>query len=30
MKIRITPEARELILNKGNGEFTLDMMTARG
>lgn len=30
MYIKITPEAREFILDKGSGEFTLDMMTARG
>lgn len=30
MNIRITPEARAFILDKGKGVFTLDMLTARG
>lgn len=30
MKIVIEPEARQFIMDKGNGEFVLDMVTARG
>ena len=30
MKIVIEPEARQFILEKGNGEFVLDMVTVRG
>ncbi len=30
MKIVIEPEARDFIVEKGNGEFILDMVTARG
>ncbi len=30
MGILITPEAREFILKRGNGEMTLDMLAARG
>ena len=30
MKIVIEPEARQFILDKGNGEFVLDMVIARG
>lgn len=30
MNIKIDPEAREHILNKGNGEFVLDLMRAQG
>ncbi len=30
MKIIIEPEARQFIIDKGNGEFVLDMVTARG
>ena len=30
MKIIIEPEARQFNIDKGNGEFVLDMVTARG
>lgn len=30
MKIVIEPEARQFIMDKGNGEFVLDMVSARG
>lgn len=30
MKIVIEPDARQFILEKGNGEFVLDMVRVRG
>lgn len=30
MEIKITPEARQFILEKGKGEFVLDMLSLRG